>query len=633
MMGCQDLRALPLVLLVLVAGWVLPAAAQVGRPATVASGSAPASAEARVIVKLKAGAPALRGAALDPRAASAAAERIAGERAERVGAGLGLKLSAGRMLGPRTQVMKATGTDSASLAARLARHPEVAWVQVDRRRHFHHVPADPLFAAGPANGNGPEVGQWYLRANNEAVRSAINAEAAWDLVRGSPSVVVAVIDTGVLPNHPDLAGALLPGYDMIHEALIGNDGNGRDGDASDAGDWVTSNEVNTSSTFRGCSVEDSSWHGTQVASIIGAAAENGVGMAGTAHGVRLLPVRVLGKCGGYDSDIIAAMYWAAGIDQPGVPSNANPARVLNLSLGSTGPCEPGYVEAALAITARNVVIVAAAGNTTGHAVGTPANCPGVIGVAGLRHAGSKVGFSDLGPEIGISAPGGNCINIEPGSRCLYPIVSAINTGLRSALAGGYTWSDSFNASFGTSFSAPMVSGVLALMFSARPELRADQALALLKRSARPFPTSGADNGSDPTPVAACRAPDGTDQLQCYCSTALCGAGMLDALAAVQATLNPDTPEEAARQLMNFGELAFPTLFPDRLPTQTNGPFRYRYNPSTGIYLGVVVQPDPFWTLNGVYVLGGPFGNAPWYVGQLEQYITPQRGLPDATQSR
>ena len=379
------------------------------------------------------------------------------------------------------------------------------------------------------------------RAGGE-VQAAIDVVPAWDSSIGA-NIVVGVIDTGVRFDHPDLQGQLLPGYDMTSDPVRANDGDGRDADASDPGDWITSDDLQQPGTLHGCApaARDSSWHGTQTSALIGALTNNGVGMAGVAPGVRLLPVRVLGKCGGFDSDIIAGMLWAAGLDVPGVPRNPNPARVLNLSLGGDAPCSSAYIDAVAQINAAGAVVVASAGNSVGHAVGVPANCPGVIAVAGLRHAGTKVGFSDLGPDVAISAPAGNCVNTGPGDACLYPILTAANRGTTVPIAdtdGGSSYTDSFHISVGTSFSAPLVAGTAALMLSAQPSLTAAQVRALLQASARPFPTTGGDNG-DGTPVLQCAAPRpiGTpqvDQAQCYCTTATCGAGMLDAGAAVLA---------------------------------------------------------------------------------------------------
>jgi serine protease len=490
---------------------------------------------ARVIVKLKADSPLLREQAL-----SATAHEIS--RAQALGQRLGLAMSAGSTVSERSQVVFASGITSAELAQRLALEGDVEYAVPDRRRHHFVAPNDPLYADGVA-GNGPAVGQWYLRAPTGVVQSSINVEAAWSVTTGSPNVVVAVLDTGVRFDHPDLlaiaaGGNLLPGYDMISDVAVANDGNGRDPDPSDPGDWLTQAEISTrGGPFYQCSTtpEDSSWHGTQTAGLIAALTNNGIGMASVGRNVRVLPVRVLGKCGGFDSDIIAGMRWAAGMTVPGVPANPNRAQVINMSLGGDGACTAAYQDAVTAINAAGTVIVASAGNSAGHAVGVPANCDGVIAVAGLRHVGTKVGFSDLGPEIAISAPGGNCVNITAGSACLYPILTTSNSGATSPVSPIYT--DSFNASLGTSFSAPLVAGTVALMLSAQPSMTPAQVRLTLEATARPFPTTGGDNG-DGTAVLQCTPPqydalgNPVDQLQCYCTIDTCGAGMLDAGAAV-----------------------------------------------------------------------------------------------------
>jgi serine protease len=587
----------------------------------------PATAQpvARVIVAFKPDAAALRWRAL-AQSGSADVAAEGARRAQALSARAGVALSAGRLFGRRSMVLQAAGIDSATLAARLAAHPDVDYAEPDRRWRHHAIPNDPLYSAGPAGGRGPAVGQWYLRPPDDTLRSAVNAQGAWDRVTGSPALVVAVLDTGVRPEHPDLAGRLVPGYDLV-DTPFGNDGDGRDGDASDPGSWVTTVEdTKVGGPFQGCGAEDSSWHGTQVAGIIGAAANDGIGMAGTAYGVRLQPVRVLGKCGGSAADILAGMYWAAGVDQPGLPGNRTPARVLNLSLGGDGGCSNADLDAVRTVTAApyNAVIVAAAGNSTGHAVGTPANCPGVIAVAGLRHSGAKVGFSDLGPEVAIAAPAGNCVNIEAGSPCLYPILTASNSGTREPAEGGSIWTDSFDISVGTSFATPIVAGAAALVLSARPEWTAAEVRAVLQRTARPFPTSGSTNGGvDPNPVPMCRAPDGTDQLQCYCSVGLCGAGMLDIGAAALEAVQGVPLARAATQLMDYGERRYPELFPGPAPDQTAGPFVYRHYPATGLYLGVAIQSDSRYELNGVYVMGGAYGPQPRHVGRLDSFIVPQ----------
>jgi serine protease len=491
---------------------------------------------ARVIVKFKADSSLVSAKTFPPAGATAA-------RARALGARLGLPMSAGATVSDRAQVVFASGITSAELAQLVARQSDVEYAVPDERRRIVVAPNDPLYAAGVA-GNGPAVGQWYLRAPSGDIQSSLNVEAAWAVTGGSPDIVVAVVDTGVRYEHPDLlevavGGNLLAGYDMTSDPAVANDSDGRDADASDPGDWVTQSELmQAGGPFFQCapSPERSSWHGTQVSGLIAALTHNGIGMAGVAPGVRVLPVRVLGKCGGYDSDILAGMRWAAGLSVPGVPANPYPARVINMSLGGNGPCSAAYQDVVDQITAAGTAIVAAAGNSSGHAVAAPANCSGVIAVAGLRHVGTKVGFSSLGAEVAISAPGGNCVNTANDSPCLYPILTATDSGTTLPVRSTYT--DSFNTSVGTSFSTPLVAGVAALVLSRQRTLTPSQVKQLLQGTARPFPSLGSIASSSAPPQ--CTPPQynllggPSDQLECYCTTATCGAGMLDAGAAVVA---------------------------------------------------------------------------------------------------
>ena len=488
----------------------------------------------RVIVRFKQDSALLRKHALSVSATASETLLVATARAEALSERLGMSLGAGRTLNVHTQVLSAAGINSAMLAERLAAQADVEYAVPDQRRTHFALPNDPWYGSGPpvtSSTGGPVSGQWYLRAPSGEIVSSINAPDAWDFSTGSQNIVVAMLDSGVRPEHPDLANRLLPGADMITDMATANDGNGRDSDASDPGDWISPSEsYNRRSQFYQCGASDSSWHGTMTASLVGAASNNGVGMSGVAWGVKLLPVRVLGKCGGYDSDIIAGMQWAAGLPVPDMPLNPNPARVLNLSLGSIGTCPQSYIDAINSIIGLpdSVTIVVAAGNDGG-AVSVPANCPGVIGVTGLRHAGTKVGFSNMGPEISISAPGGNCVNTDASLPCLYPILAATNTGLTNPVASAYT--DSFNTSIGTSFSTPLVAGTVALMLSVQPGLTLTEIKSVLQSTARPFPVQVANN----TPIIPeCTA--NNSQLECYCTTATCGAGMLDTAAAVAAAI-------------------------------------------------------------------------------------------------
>jgi serine protease len=267
-----------------------------------------------------------------------------------------------------------------------------------------------------------------------------------------------------------------------------------------------------------------------VSGIVGAMTNNASGVAGITWQGRILPVRVLGKCGGNDSDIISAVLWAAGIHVSGVPDNADPAKIINLSLGSTGQCPASWQDAISQVVARGVLVVVSAGNEGGP-VDSPANCPGVAAVAGLRHAGTKVGFSSLGREIALSAPGGNCVNV--GGACLYSIQTTSNDGATTPGVNSYT--DQANFNVGTSFSAPIVAGIAALMSAVNDRLDSAQLIGRLRTGAKPFPKS------PDTTVPDCHVPAGALDLQtseCNCTTDTCGAGMANANGSVTEALRP-----------------------------------------------------------------------------------------------
>lgn len=492
-----------------------------------AKAAAATETEARVIVTFKADA---TKRALSAGASGAATATAAPRHAQALSQRLGLAMTDGRALGERTQVVKASGITSKELVARLAAQSDVESVVVDQRRRAFSVPNDSLYLSSPSIS--PVVGQWYLRAPDSTAVAAINAEPAWDITTGSSSVVVAVLDTGVRFDHPDLTTKLLPGYDFVNTAANANDGGGRDSDASDPGDYVTSADVG----LNGCTSDDvgsSSWHGTHTAGLVGAATNNALGMASVGYNVMVQPLRVLGKCGGFDSDIQAAMLYAGGIAVSGVPTNPTPAKVINLSLGGSGACGT-YQNVVNQLLAKNIVIVVAAGND-GLAVGSPGNCAGVIAVGGLRHAGTKVGYSDLGSAVTLSAPAGNCVNTGSGEACLYPLLTTGNSGTTTPVAGaaGATYTTSgADASLGTSFAAPLVSGTVALMFSANPSLTPAAIKTALTSTARAFPTTSTDST-----VGVCTAPTSTAQSsECICTTSTCGAGMLDTGRAVAAAV-------------------------------------------------------------------------------------------------
>jgi serine protease len=463
----------------------------------------------------------------------------------------------------------------------------VSFAEIDARRYAlaGPLPDDPLFGPTP----GVASGQWYLQAPDpgavvEGVTtqdlSATDAQDAWTITTGSSAIVIADVDTGVLFSHPDLlranlGGRLLPGYDFVGEDYnpnspyqglgtyqVANDGDGWDPDPSDPGDWISSTEASQANGFfADCNgPSNSTWHGTRVVGIFGAITNNDTGIAGltwgsaSAPGPWVLPVRALGKCGGYDTDIIAGIEWAAGLgvtppdvatsSTPAIPDNPYPADIINLSIGAPGACSQAYVTALTQVTQLGVLVVVSAGNGGSPGalapVDAPANCsvqvPGVIAVAGLRNAGTKVGYSSFGPEVGIGAPAGNCINAS--GPCLRSIDTTTNAGTTSPDPAGNTYTNELNPNLGTSFSAPIVSGIAALMRSVNANLTPAQLVARLEASAIPFPANNAL-----PPLAVCPSTDPASG-ECSCPapgpgvTLQCGAGMVNALSAVRAAQGP-----------------------------------------------------------------------------------------------
>jgi serine protease len=338
--------------------------------------------------------------------------------------------------------------------------------------------------------------QWNLRYQAGS-DEGVNLPLAWDKTTGSGSVVVGVVDSGVL-NHKDLAGRLVEGFDFISDPAVANDGNGRDPDPSDPGDWEPANAC-----YSGSPAYDSSWHGTHVAGTIGAATNNGMGVAGINWQARILPVRVLGRCGGYTSDVLDGAMWAAGLAIPGVPRNPNPADVLNLSLGASGECSAAEQAAFNQIASAGVLVVVAAGNRNMNVSNfSPANCQNVVAVAATDRSGDRAGYSNYGALVKLSAPGGGGA---------FGVLSTSNDGETLPKNDVYTYYQ------GTSMAAPHVSGIASLLIGLNPGLTPAQVLQRLQDSARAFP-----GGST-------------------CSTAVCGAGIVDAAGALNAGQTPPTP--------------------------------------------------------------------------------------------
>lgn len=338
----------------------------------------------------------------------------------------------------------------------LAKNPDVVSVEPNLRMYSAALPNDPHLQY-----------QWGLLGP----AGGINVEPAWGLA-GTNGVVIAVIDTG-RTLHPDLDAKTLAGMDMISDPNNSRDGNGRDNDPTDQGDWNTAGQCG-----QGAPARDSSWHGTHVAGIAGAITNNSEGIAGTAHNAWLQHVRVLGTCGGSLADIADGIVWASGGAVPGLPNNANPARVLNLSIQGISECGTTYQAAINSARSRNSVLIVAAGN---HAVpasmSTPGNCQGVVTVAANGPTGLRAVYSNYGPAVDVSAPGGDSTNSQ-----LDGILSTINQGLTIPAAAGYKMMD------GTSMATPYVAGVAALMLTRNLNLTPDQIANTLRNTARPFPS-------------------------------------------------------------------------------------------------------------------------------------------------
>ncbi len=362
------------------------------------------------------------------------------------------------------------------IADRLMTLADVEYAEPDGILRHALTPNDPLYSS-----------QWhYFEAYG------INAPAAWDITTGSSGLTIAVIDTGTL-NHVDLSGRTLPGYDFISDVFTANDGDGRDSDPGDPGDWNAAGECGP-----GSQAEDSSWHGTHVAGTIGAASNNGIGVAGVNWNSRILPIRVLGKCGGLTSDIVDGMRWAAGLSVPGVPANANPAKVLNLSLEGSGACSLTYQSAIDAITAAGATVVVAAGNSNIDAINVrPANCNGVITAAATDRSGNKASYSNYGSVVEISAPGGSGGTGSPNA-----VLSTLNSGTTVPVSDIYEY---YN---GTSMAAPHAAGVASLLYSLSPSLTPGQVAQILTTTITAFPVGSS------------------------CNTSICGAGIVNAGAAV-----------------------------------------------------------------------------------------------------
>lgn len=398
--------------------------------------------------------------------------------------------------------------EAAEAAAEITKRADVVWAAPNSLRRAAGNP--------PINKND----SYYTQQNNLWNRSyttpvggySLKAPYLWRATEGDDDVVVAVLDTGILKEgpaaHPDMIGQTVDGYDMIGavpgeitEFYTAGDGDGRDPNPTDPGDWDEAVPCYGS-------IAPSSWHGTSIAGIIAAKSNNASGIAGIAPGVKIQPVRVLGHCGGYDSDIIAAIEWASGGTVAGVAPNATPAKIINLSLTGYEETQQAYDQTCLAYSeaagharARGSVLVAAAGNDAFDADSAlPSSCSGFlsVGASGMRGFGSS--YSNYGPSVDLVAPGGD--TAVEGSTDVIRSIS--NQGTTTA-TGPTT-----KAMQGTSMSAAEVSAAAALMASINGDITPEQLENAIVNSVSAFRSYVANYGD----------------LNCI-NTDWCGSGILD----------------------------------------------------------------------------------------------------------
>lgn len=470
-----------------------------------------------------------------------------------------------------------TVAEAEAEAAKLRQDPDVEWVVVNRMERAAATGVQ--FGITTTAGNAAYLTHKWLQRRADVGLGVAGFRDAWDRLNNAskpgsiPSpldlspVVVAVLDTGKL-THPDL-DARTPfgfGYDFVSEVQFAQDGNGLDPDPTDPGDYLVSDYSST------CTAHDSSWHGTSVMSMLTPLADDPATLMGPGalsmlppSVAKVLPVRIGGTCGALVSDIIEGMLWAAGVDYQGSPGiNQAPARVINLSFGGQGNCQNTdpksgdalYRQTIATLRTKGTLVVSSAGNgdssdTARGYVGPtrPASCPGVMAVTALRYDGSKATYANTvdgtrssAGYFGLAVAGGDSISASSAESLNLLSDRGPRGAVGVALEGDIC--DNLGrcyVSMGTSFAAPQVAAVAALVLSVAPTLTVDQLVSVLLETATPHPAPSASSCNLAAQTVG----------NCTCTTAACGSGVLDADAAL---------DRAIRDHASSGTFSSPSLY-------------------------------------------------------------------------